>query len=272
MRNFLVSVVTCCFLIGCVASPVDLIAESNKRNFIVREIRTDSFSHYVIEQRDLAARQVVFIEGDGRPWTESGTEPSSDPTPGHALAFELMTRTPGHSFYISRPCYFGLLTDSCGPDVWTSHRFSGKVIASMGDALKQVLDPAFPVTLVGYSGGAAIAHLLARELQFVDSVVSIAGVYDIHAWTDHHRFESLGGSLNPADYKQRGDVLYLFLHGARDVNVTTSNFAPMDNGTSNVIVEIYDDYSHVCCWTANWEEIWRDQVATILPTRRNDPQ
>jgi hypothetical protein len=65
----------------------------------------------------------VFIEGDGRPWTARGTQPSADPDPRRAVALELATAQ--HAKLLGRPCYHGHARDpDCQAALWTSGRYS----------------------------------------------------------------------------------------------------------------------------------------------------
>ena len=86
----------------------------------------------------------------------------------------------------------------------------------MRDALIPFLDTDKPVTLIGYSGGAALALLLAHEIPNTNLVVGVAGLQNTDSWTSHHGYEPLSDSLNPIDTALLPQVQYLFLHGALD--------------------------------------------------------
>ena len=75
---------------------------------------------------------VLFVDGDGTPWQDSGTRVASDPTPRVPLALKLAAETPGPVLYLGRPCYFkqGPRT-ACTSRLWTSDRYSEVVVSSM---------------------------------------------------------------------------------------------------------------------------------------------
>lgn len=56
------------------------------------------------------------------------------------------------------------------------------------------------LTLVGFSGGGAVALLLAARRDDVRQVITIAGNVDHAFWTRLHKVSPLRDSLNPADF------------------------------------------------------------------------
>lgn len=84
--------------------------------------------------------------------------------------------------------------------LWTSHRFSNDVINQYQRALN-VLKDDFGIHkfyLIGYSGGGAIATLLAVERKDISSIRTVAGNLDIDAFAKYHDVDPLSGSHNPA--------------------------------------------------------------------------
>lgn len=145
----------------------------------------------------------VYIEGDGRAWITS-SQPSVDPTPLGSMLINLAIADPRPAAYLARPCQF-VLGASCQPQVWTDRRFSREVIDSMSAAL-DALKRRFAVEqfeLVGYSGGAAVALILAGERDDVFQVQSIAGNLDPVAWVRDKRLSPLSGSLDPLAYRAK---------------------------------------------------------------------
>lgn len=143
----------------------------------------------------------VYIEGDGLAWLSANT-PSRDPTPIHALALQLAL-SDSQGVYLARPCQYlsvAALAD-CPVRYWTSHRFAPEVIAASNAAISQLMQrvQAKRLILVGYSGGAAVAALVAAQRQDVDQLISIAGNLDHAQWTRRHALTALTGSLNPAE-------------------------------------------------------------------------
>jgi hypothetical protein len=149
------------------------------------------------------AKLRVYIEGDGRAWITS-SQPSTDPTPLSAMFINLAIADPGPAAYLARPCQF-VLGANCQPPIWTERRFSREVIDAMSAAL-DALKRRFAVEqfeLVGYSGGAAVALILAGERDDVFQVQSIAGNLDPVAWVRDKGLSPLSGSLDPLAYRAK---------------------------------------------------------------------
>lgn len=173
---------------------------------------------------------LVFLEGDGRAW-RGRTSPSDDPTPVDDTVIQVMAAMDSPcAAYLARPCQYGVPGRGCDPRYWTSHRFAPEVIAAMGqavDGLKRATGHK-SVVLIGYSGGGAVAALLAARRRDVVGLVTLAGVLDHTAWTRHHGVSPLDGSLNPVDVAPAlGNVPQLHLQGGADGTVppeTTEDF------------------------------------------------
>ena len=161
----------------------------------------------------------VFIDGDGRPWTNGGREPSSDPTSDHALAMQLAVQGTEPTLYVGRPCYDGgTALNGCTAQWWTSARYSKAVVDSLATAISsfQSISSLGRVVLVGYSGGGTLAVLVAPRLQGVQAVVTVAANLDVDAWTAHHAYLPLTQSLNPADMVERAPWPQIHLRGDHD--------------------------------------------------------
>lgn len=149
----------------------------------------------------------VYIEGDGRAFINRRT-PSRDPTPHHPTGLQLAVADPvAPILYLGRPCQYTTeqTQRECQTAYWTSARFSQTVIIALDNALTQAktLTPFQRLYLVGYSGGGAIAVLLAAIRTDVISIITVAGNLDHRFWTDYHRITPLYDSLNSADSVQQ---------------------------------------------------------------------
>ena len=84
---------------------------------------------------------------------------------------------------------------------WTTHRFAPEVIRASDLALDRLktLFGAQRLVLVGYSGGAAVALLVAARRHDMGQIITVAGNLDHQAWTHYHHVQALSGSLNPVD-------------------------------------------------------------------------
>ena len=235
------------------------------------EITTGHFPVLVFKAAGHSSElQVVFLEGDGKPWDASGRTPASNPTPRDALAFDLLGRTPGERYYVVRPCYFDYARNACHPDDWTRGRFSEPVVASLAEAIKTTINPDSAVVLVGYSGGGALAMLLADRIQNLLAIVTVAGLLNVESWTRHHGYLPLSGSLNPADAVVPPHVLQLHLVGLRDrivpAKLTHAAIRNRDAGNQNILE--YPSFDHVCCWRQDWKQIWTE-IDNRIAAHRN---
>lgn len=201
----------------------------------------------------------IYIEGDGLAYL--GAERiSDDPTPVAPLALALALAQPeGLAVYLARPCQYLAHADTCSSKYWTDRRFSPEVIESMNEAVATLKAryQASRLTLVGYSGGAAIAALLAARRSDVVRLVTVAGNLSIKAWTDAKFLSPLRGSLDPADERQQ--LVHIdqwhFVGGADEVvpaNLTEAFTAGMPH--AHLVRE--DDFDHRCCWVDAWPRLW----------------
>jgi pimeloyl-ACP methyl ester carboxylesterase len=202
---------------------------------------------------------VVFLEGDGVPW-RGGREPSDDPTARHPIALELLLRSPAAAAYVTRPCYHRLEDDRCGPEHWTSARYSEEVIASMASAVLEAMRraQATQVMLVGYSGGGVLAVLIAERLENVSAVVTIAANLDTDAWTAHHRYLPLSQSLNPALSERAHAWPEFHFQGENDARVPPESTDAYFRRYPSANRETIAGYDHVCCWLDAWPKLWSE--------------
>lgn len=202
----------------------------------------------------------VYIEGDGLAWLDSST-PSFDPTPLDPLALRLALRdSAAATAYLARPCQYVSGTDSrgCAQKYWTSHRFAPEVISATGRAVDQLKkrSGAQRLVLVGYSGGGAVAALVAAERSDVTQLITIAGNLDHRAWTSGHGLTPLSGSLNPADaWARLRQIPQKHYVGGKDedvpVSVARAYAARFPIGERpRILVE--PSFDHHCCWETRW--------------------
>lgn len=215
----------------------------------------------------------IYIEGDGLAWL-SGSTPSTDPTPIKPLALQLaLTQPVGNAAYVARPCQY-VRNERCTTAFWTSARFAPDVIAATNaaiDQLKQMLS-AKHLTLVGYSGGAAVAALVAVQRDDVVRLVTVAGNLDHAAWTRHHRVTPLSGSLNPADQiAALTRIPQWHFVGANDSVIPPQllqAFSAQFPAARRPSVRIVPDADHHCCWTNRWPSLWNEAVkfGSLVPS------
>ncbi len=200
----------------------------------------------------------VYLEGDGRAWLNRRT-PASDPTPDHPRGFLFAlkdTHTP--VAYLARPCQYvcGNERRNCVYQLWTSARFSEPVVAELDSALDELLKQthAKKLRLIGFSGGGALAVLLAARRDDVVSLVTVAGNLDHAAWTSMHGVSPLVDSLNPIDCAQKvQDIEQLHIVGSGDAIIPPSiarRFVKAMPNPKSARVVVIDGMGHHDDWTA----------------------
>jgi hypothetical protein len=145
----------------------------------------------------------IYIEGDGLAWLNTRTK-SLNPTPPDPLALRLAAADRSDNVvYIARPCqYTGWNGAGACPDIyWTNGRTAAEVIYAYNQALDNIksLYGVSGFNLVGYSGGAAVAALVAAGRADILSLRTVAGNTDYTAFSAIHAVSPLNASLNPVD-------------------------------------------------------------------------
>ncbi|MCB5188862.1 alpha/beta hydrolase [Methylobacillus caricis] len=205
----------------------------------------------------------IYIEGDGLAWVNSYT-PSFDPTPRNPLALKLALDDPNHhAVYLARPCQYVDAEDrkNCSTRYWTNERFAPAVVASIDRAITQLKQRygALHLVLVGYSGGGAVAALVAARRHDIKKLITVAGNLDTAAWTSQQQLSPLTGSLNPADaWPQLASVPQLHYAGEHDnvigpvLTKSYQNRFPREKLPEIVIIPGFD---HYCCWIEAWPRL-----------------
>ena len=199
----------------------------------------------------------IYIEGDGLAWI-SRRRVSANPTPKNPVALKLALLDPLPAAYLARPCQYIAETKSCDTSLWTSHRFSSDVVTSSNQAIDDLKQrfQAKQLRLVGYSGGGAIAALLAARRDDVTLLVTVAGNLDHDSWTQQHGVSPLTGSLNPIDeWQSLSSVPQIHFVGANDVIVNdeiASSYRARFPPDRQPQIRLVDGADHHCCWEAKW--------------------
>jgi hypothetical protein len=143
----------------------------------------------------------IYIEGDGLAWLNKHTK-SLNPTPVNPLMLRLAALDDADNvIYMARPCqYSGWNGSGACPDMyWTDGRTAPEVIKSYNTALDKIKFASHTqgFNLIGYSGGAAVAALVAAARTDVLSLRTVAGNTDYAAFSAIHNVSPLGTSLDP---------------------------------------------------------------------------
>jgi pimeloyl-ACP methyl ester carboxylesterase len=161
------------------------------------------------------------VHRGGRIRVASPTLLSGDPTPARPLVLQMAASDPaGNVAYLARPGQYGAgFSPGCDALYWSDRRFSPEVVEAMNGAIDRLCaaSRSRKIDLVGYSGGAAIAVLVAARRGDFTSLRTVAGNLDTEAVNRHHGVSPLAGSLNPIDEAGRlGRLPQRHFAGAKD--------------------------------------------------------
>jgi dienelactone hydrolase len=201
----------------------------------------------------------VYIEGDGRAWLNRNT-PSDDPTPHQALGLALAASDPASNvLYLARPCQFTPMEQNprCSESYWTSKRFAPEVIQSLDQAISHYARqlPGQRLHLVGYSGGGAVAVLIAARRHDVASLRTVAGNLDHNAVNQLHQVSLMPESENAIDVATRvAAIPQIHFSGADDhvVPATIARQFARAAGGHCVQTVVVPAMSHASEWQTVW--------------------
>ena len=209
----------------------------------------------------------VYIEGDGYAWVNR-TTPSEDPTPRNPLGLKLAAADPSPNvLYLARPCqYVGLQSAGiCTTRWWTDKRFAPEVVDSMDEALTLFVRryPGVRLELVGYSGGATIAALLAARRDDVNSLRTVAGNLDVAYVNALHHVTPMTQALSAIDVAaQLSSLPQVHFSGMEDTTVPVAvarRFQQASGSRCTSVVEVAG-MGHGSDWAARWP-----MLLTTLP-------
>lgn len=206
----------------------------------------------------------VYIEGDGAAWL-SPAMLSGDPTPRKPLVLELAVIDPAVNVaYLARPGqYTATAAPDCSPEYWSGRRFSPEVVAAFHTAIDRLRTDARSerISLVGYSGGAAVAVLIAAGRSDISTLRTVAGNLDTEAVNRYHGVSPLAGSVNPIDAAEMiRDLPQHHFAGSRDTVVPVfiaESFLNRAGDQDKHRLTIIEGVSH----TEGWHERWKSLLA-----------
>jgi hypothetical protein len=238
----------------------DIASElASSANLKPRDVKAGNFTLRTYERITSKDEVDIYIEGDGLAWL-SRNEQSMNPTPTNPVGLRLAVADNSHNVvYLARPCQYVKLAAGCTPEYWGRKRYAPEVIT----AYMELLDGYgfAKINLIGYSGGAGIAAILAAKRPEVVSLRTVAGNVDIAAFSKLHDISRLEGSLNPADYS--GELLNLpQIHfiGEND-NVITPEISRKFLAGKCARAEVVKGLEHENGWAEIWPKLIR-QAAT----------
>lgn len=232
-------------------------------------IKTKNFNLVSYQKIDSSSKiAVIYIEGDGLAWT-SKHRVSNNPTPDHPVALEMASIDNSSTvIYIARPCqYVDLANETlCRADYWTNKRASKEIIESIDTAISKIKTKSGikQIRLVGYSGGATIAAILAAIRNDVIDLRTIAGNLDINVFSQTHNTSPLYGSLNPIDYAEKLVKIPQTHFVSKNDTIITHDIT---NSYANNLMKYDSDLKCVKfielekpTHTKGWTTVWQNQV------------
>jgi pimeloyl-ACP methyl ester carboxylesterase len=248
-------------LVAACASPAQRLDErAAQLGFSRHSIKGTEFTHVIYRTPSWGRPGTlhVYLEGDGTPFLQRHRV-AADPTPRSPLVLELMAQDRNPSVYLGRPCYHGQAREEpCSPALWTTARYGPAVVASMAAALRRLLahSPYKTIVLIGYSGGGALAILLAEQFSQTRAVVTVAGNLDPARWAAWHGYSPLMGSLNPALRPPLArHIVQLHYAGGQDTNVPPPLIQGAIARQPNATFIIEATFNHACCWRDIWPAV-----------------
>ncbi len=211
----------------------------------------------------------VYIEGDGFAWINRHRI-SPDPTPRNPVALKLAAADRAAPLlYVARPCQFGGIGSNprCTQQYWTSHRFAPEVIEAISAVIDQVKEAAgaTAIDLVGFSGGGAVAVLVAARRTDVTSIRTVAGNLDHVTLHRRKQVSPLSGSLNAADVAaQVSTIPQIHFVGAEDDIIgayVAESYRSRAAASNCIAIQTVSGASH----GDGWEYMWPRLLAAQLP-------
>lgn len=235
---------------------------------VQRTIATEPFLLTAFERmHERGETANIYIEGDGA--TEiTDTVLSLDPTPVNPVALHLSAMDKSDNVaYLARPCQYTGMTDSeesCDKTYWQHKSFAPEVLSSYNAALDDIRGR-YGITdfnLIGYSGGGAIAAILAAQREDVKSLRTVAGNLDHKTKNTYFNIPLWEDSLNAIDFAaDLKDVPQVHLIGGQDTTIHPAilhSYLQAIGSSSCVDYALIQEGEHARGWVDIWPELYHD--------------
>lgn len=258
MKKLLISVVFIILVTAC-ATPAQRFKQTAfKYGFKSQLLNSELFNHqiYLSDAKMDGELLHVYLDGDGTPW-ERQRWVADDPTARNPLILRLMKQDKQAAILLGRPCYYGL-NKECENKYWTSHRYSREVVDSMAMALNTwISQHDFKrLVLIGYSGGGAIAMLMADQIDNISAIVTLAANLDVAKWSEFHGYSTLKSSLNPtAEIAPNSAIKQIHFAGKDDAVVPAFIIKEFAAKQKNARYYELPGKDHACRWEENWVQL-----------------
>jgi hypothetical protein len=213
----------------------------------------------------------IYIEGDGYAFIDRNS-PSANPTPKNPVSLKLALLDDSENvIYMARPCqYLHSGEDiNCAVEYWTDKRYAVEVLKAFSQVIDKLKESkqVKQFRLVGYSGGATIAAILAAARADVVDLRTIAGNLDITTFTREHNLSAMPDSLNPVDYASSLATLPQVHYIASNDKIVTKAISDhyiaaikmYDPNIACVQVITIEGISHAKGWDTFWTDNQRQQ-------------
>jgi dienelactone hydrolase len=177
---------------------------------------------------------------------------------------------------LARPCQY-VIVASCHSQRWTSERLSPAVV----ETFQQVIDEARrsvdsdSIGLVGYSGGGALATLIAEQRRDVAWLITVAANLDLAEWTRLRDLEPLSGSLDPATGADKIERLPQVHFAGEDDPVVPAavvkSFLARLSPYPSARLALQPGVDHECCCAAAWPRLLELAGLRLLTHRCSEP-
>ncbi len=236
---------------------------ANKAGFTKEYIKVDDFTLMTYQKFNRRSDTIsIYIEGDGRAW-ETKHRLSDDPTPSNPVALKLAAVDPADNIaYIARPGQYSLSgIPDCDSKYWSGFRFAEEVINSFNRAIDLLKEKSLArhVELVGYSGGGAIAVLVAARRSDVVALRTVAGNLAPKVFCQYHHVSRLEGSMDPMDVAQEMSLIpQRHFVGSKDLVVPefiTHSFVKQEGDQAYDRITVVEGATHTKGWQEHWKEL-----------------
>jgi len=227
-----------------------------KNSLIKKDISSNKFVFRTYGKfEDINKVMKIYIEGDGLAWINRRTI-SSDPSPINPIALKFASKdTNPNIFYISRPCQYNLeLNKNCDKKYWTNERFSIEVVDSFNeiiDSLKKEFNFK-DIEIIGFSGGAAIATLVASKRDDIKKITTIVGNLNHKLLHQIHNLTQTPESLNPINIAEKiSHISQVHYIGGKDEIITidiVNSFIKASKNSKNIKTILIKEASHTQAW------------------------
>jgi poly(3-hydroxybutyrate) depolymerase len=150
----------------------------------------------------------------------------------------------------------------CGVPYWTGKRFAPEVVASVNEAVSQFAArvPGQRINLVGYSGGGALAVLVAARRTDIASIRTVAGNLDDEFVNRLHDVSTMPQSEDPINFATRVEFIpQIHFSGANDTVVPPQVAQRFVEATGKQCAQArtVQDVTHDGDWSAVWPALLR---------------